>query len=188
MRTSSLSPIGRMLVTTFGLGLLRPAPGTWGSMPPVALAGVFVAFIGTGASAIARESSSRIDGWHEAHWLVYHMGLLLIGLVFSAACLRYGDAAEAHFNKKDPGSVCADETAGVCFPLMLLPGAALGTWWEAVLTLVVAFLAFRVFDIIKLPPANGLQRNPGGLGILLDDLAAGVQAMIAVQLFVRMVL
>jgi len=73
-------------------------------------------------------------------------------------------------------------------PLMFLPGAAYGSWWTTILTLLVVFLAFRVFDILKLPPANGLQRNPGGLGILLDDLAAGVQAMIVVQVFVRIVL
>ena len=187
MRSSSLTTTGRMLITTFGLGALRPAPGTWGSMPPVLLAGVFVALIGTGSASLDVASPSRLDGWHEAAWLAYHLCLLLTVVVFSAACLKYGDAAEAYFNKKDPGSVCADETAGVCFPLMFLPAAAYGTWWMAIITLLVAFLAFRFFDILKLPPANGLQRNPAGLGILLDDLAAGVQAMIAVQLFVRLV-
>lgn len=188
MRSSTLTHSGRMLVTTFGLGLLRPAPGTWGSIPPVFLAGLFVAAIGTGSGTLDASDASRIDGWHEVSWLLYHICLLLILAVFSVACLRHGDAAEAYFNKKDPGSVCADETAGVCLPLMLLPAAAYGAWWAAILTLIVAFLAFRVFDILKLPPANGLQRNPGGLGILLDDLAAGVQAMIVVQLFVRIVL
>jgi phosphatidylglycerophosphatase A len=49
-----------------------------------------------------------------------------------------------------------------------------GTWTLAQTAL--AFLLFRLFDILKLPPARGLQRLKGGLGILIDDLIAGLQA------------
>src|SRR5690349_19194211 len=98
MRTSSLSRFGESMVTTFGLGRLRPAPGTWGSMPPVALAGLLM-IAGFGP-----------DGTF-VHWTLYNGVLLAVVLVFSAACVRYGDAAEAKFGK-DPGQVCADETAG----------------------------------------------------------------------------
>ena len=64
---------------------------------------------------------------------------------------------------------------------------AVSTPVHAAATLLLVFLAFRIFDILKLPPANGLQRVPGGWGILLDDLVAGVQALIVVQLVTRLV-
>lgn len=175
MQEHALTPLGKLLVTTGGLGLLRPAPGTWGSMPTVALAGVLMLLGYTPAAP-------GLPG------IIYHGALALVLMVFSAACVIHGPAAEARFGKKDPGSVCADETAGQCLPLMLLPAAATGDLLHIALTLALAFVAFRIFDILKLPPANGLQRITGGWGILLDDLIAGVQAMIVVQLVTRLVM
>jgi phosphatidylglycerophosphatase A len=120
--------------------------------------------------------------------LVYSGVLVAVLVAFSAACVRYGPEAEAHFGKKDPGSICADETAGQCLPLLLLPASSLATPTSMGLTLGVAFVSFRIADILKLPPANGLQRQPAGWGVLLDDLVAGVQAMLVVQVFARVVL
>ena len=51
-----------------------------------------------------------------------------------------------------------------------------------------AFFAFRICDIVKPPPANGLQKLPAGWGILVDDLVAGVYALVLTQLLVRFVL
>lgn len=170
-----LGTLGFLLVTTGGLGTLRPAPGTWGSMPPVALAGVLI-LLGHAPSASGTPA------------LIYHGTLALVLVIFSAACVIYGRPAEARFGKKDPGSVCADETAGQCIPLMLLPAAATPNLVTTTFTLAGAFVAFRIFDILKLPPANGLQRVKGGWGILLDDLVAGAQALIVVQLVTRLVM
>jgi phosphatidylglycerophosphatase A len=52
---------------------------------------------------------------------------------------------------------------------------------------VAGFLLFRIFDIIKPPPANGLQRLGGGAGILVDDLIAGAMAGVLLQIAVRVV-
>jgi len=168
MGVSSLSWLGERLVTTFGLGKLRPAPGTWGSMPPCAVAGLMV-FGGLGPNGTI------------VHWIIYNGVLAAVLLVFAWACIHYGDAAEARFGKKDPGQICADETAGVCLPLMFLPAKALINPGYAIAMIALAFFSFRVLDIIKPWPANGLQKKPAGWGVLLDDLAAGVQAMIVVQ-------
>lgn len=174
MTTSpTLSTFGRAMVTTFGLGDLRPAPGTWGSMPPVLLAGMLIA-VGLGPS------HGSTGCW------VFNGAMVLVLLVFSYGCVAFGDAAEARFGKKDPGHVCADETAGVCIPLLFLSPIAAATPLHTAATLLLVFLAFRIFDILKLPPANGLQRVPGGWGILLDDLVAGAQAAIVVQLVTRL--
>jgi phosphatidylglycerophosphatase A len=147
----------RAMVTTFGLGFMRPASGTWGSLPPAALAAGMVI-------------SGQAGAWY------YYVLLIVIAVLFSLACVKFGDAAEAEFGKKDPGKVVADETAGMAITLLALP-----VWWVSdVNRLLVyvgaAFVLFRIADIIKAPPARGLQRLRGGWGILVDDLIAGVQA------------
>ncbi|MBK9188099.1 MAG: phosphatidylglycerophosphatase A [Phycisphaerales bacterium] len=162
---------GVRLITVFGLGLVRPAPGTFGSLPPVFLAWVlFLALPAASAPAAIT------------------ITMLLVLVVFSLACIMQGDAAEARFRAKDPSSVVADETAGQCIPLLFLPGAALANPTLAAFTLVFAFLCFRAFDIIKPWPANQLQRLPSGWGILIDDLFAGLYAAVLVQVVSRTML
>ncbi|NOG55763.1 MAG: hypothetical protein HND57_15790 [Planctomycetes bacterium] len=56
------------------------------------------------------------------------------------------------------------------------------------LTVGAAFFLFRIFDIIKVPPANLMEQFPGGWGILLDDLLAGLYANIVLQLFLNLAL
>lgn len=162
------------MLTTFGLGLVRPASGTWGSMPTVAIAGVLML------------SGLRPCGDGVLASMVYHGVLVMVLLVFSWACIAFGDGAEVYFGKKDPGSVVADETAGQAIPLLALPALATGTFGHFLLTLGLAFVAFRACDIVKAWPARGWQRYPGGWGILIDDLVAGVQAMVIVQVVVRL--
>jgi phosphatidylglycerophosphatase A len=161
----------RFLLTTGGLGLLRPAPGTWGSLPPVLLALGLLAVMGP-------------------HWTI-DACLALLALAGSIACVKFGAWAEAHWGRKDPGAVCADETAGQSIALLLLPWHGLGDAAAArhdLLLAALAFLAFRAFDIVKPPPARQLQALRGGWGILADDLAAGVYAAIVAQLAARLLL
>lgn len=154
------------LITTFGLGYLRPFPGTWGSLPPLVLAAVLIA-AGLGPD--------------RSPW-IYNGLMLLVILVFGYACLRDGSAAEARFLRKDPSNVVADETAGQALALMALPVAGLGSPALTIFTLFFAFFAFRIFDILKPWPVYQLQSRPAGLGILLDDLMAGLYALAVVQI------
>ncbi|MFO0861086.1 MAG: phosphatidylglycerophosphatase A [Phycisphaerales bacterium] len=159
-------------ITTFGLGHMRPASGTWGSLPTVGVAaGLICAGFGPA----------------QAPW-IYNLALLAWCAVFSWGCLAQGRAAEARFGKKDPSQAVADETAGQAIALMFLPGSVEGGLGSIAIALGGAFVAFRIFDILKLWPARGLQRLPGGLGILIDDLIAGVQALLVVQLAARILL
>ncbi|MFO0828457.1 MAG: phosphatidylglycerophosphatase A [Phycisphaerales bacterium] len=157
----------RLALTAGGLGLLRPAPGTWGSLPPVALAVLLVA---TGAP----------------RWQV-DASLVLLGVAFAVACVRFGAIAEATWGKKDPGRVVADEVAGQSIALLGLPWPS-DDLPRTVAIGAIAFLAFRALDIIKPPPARGIQSVSGGLGILLDDLIAGAYACAVAQLVVRFAL
>ncbi len=160
-----MKPVRHALLTTFGLGYMKPASGTWGSMPTVVLAGLLIAL--------------GIGPWQSP--ILYNLILLLVLLVFTFACTAHGDEAEAYFHKSDPGQVVGDETAGQAIALFFLPVAASDSWLRVGFLLVTAFLAFRIFDIIKPPPANALQKHPAGWGIVLDDLMAGVYALIVVQ-------
>lgn len=167
--------IGIALITSGGLGRLRPAPGTWGSLPPVA-----VAAIGGGACLISGVPANTIT-------LLVSLILGALLAAASLACVVWGDVAEARFNGKDPSQVVADETAGQSLALLALPVAAYGSWEALAATLAVGFLSFRAFDIWKPTPARGLQRVPGGWGILLDDLVAGGYAWVVTRAFVWIV-
>ncbi len=158
-----MSRIARWSLTAGGLGLLRPAPGTWGSLPPVVVAC---------ALAWGGAPNWSIDG-----------ALMIFALAGTMACLRYGDQGEAIFGKKDPGAVVADEVAGQAIALLLLPWD--GSLRQTILIGAIGFLSFRIADILKPWPARGLQRLEGGLGILIDDLIAGIYALICTQLLVR---
>ncbi len=172
---------GLRLITVFGLGHLRPAPGTWGSLPPIFIAGAMLALDLDPEFDLGPE----FESWAWSRWAVYHAVLLGILLVFGFACLVQGDRAEARFNRKDPSEAVADETAGQCLPLMFLPPDAFGTIPLTAFTLLLAFISFRMFDIFKPWPARQVQRVPGGWGILLDDLVAGVYAALLLQVLAR---
>ncbi len=82
--------------------------------------------------------------------------------------------AEEHFHRQDPGEVVVDEVAGVMVTLLLAPAGGFG--W-----MFFAFLLFRAFDIVKPFPIRHFERLPGGIGIMADDLMAGVYANLALR-------
>ena len=151
-----------------GLGHAPIASGTFGSLPPVVLV-ILLVQLG------------------QPHWLI-NLCLILLGIAFSIACVRFGALAEATWGRKDPGQVVADEVAGQCVALFALPWmapdaeGALG--WNLILA-IGAFLAFRFFDILKPPPARNLEKLQGGLGILVDDLITGAMALVVMQILAR---
>lgn len=154
-------PTHELFLTTGGLGFFRPASGTWGSLPPVVL-GAIIILAGAGPGT--------------PHAWVYLGVMGVFVLAFSAACVIGGDSAEARWGK-DPSPVVADETAGMALTLLLLPAGLMANEpFFALISLAGAFVLFRAMDIAKFFPANGLQRIPSGWGILLDDIAAAIQA------------
>lgn len=95
--------------------------------------------------------------------------LACIGLTLLA--IPICDLAEKVLQKKDDGRIVADEW-------MLFPIAVIGLpLWHHPWLLLPCFLVARLCDIIKPPPANTLQRLPGGLGIVIDDLIASLYAL-----------
>ena len=87
-----------------------------------------------------------------------------------------GTRTEELAGRKDPGKIVVDEVAGqliALFPLVFVK-------WSMI-TVMVSFILFRFFDIVKPYPANRLQDLEGGMGVMCDDLVAGAYAAIIVS-------
>ena len=84
-----------------------------------------------------------------------------------------GSVAERHFGRTDPGQVVIDEVMGMLITLFLNP-----VGWKGAF---VAFLFFRVADVIKPYPANRFEHLPGGVGVMADDGMAAIYANLAVR-------
>jgi phosphatidylglycerophosphatase A len=150
----------KLLITFFGAGLSPVAPGTVGSLAATGLLYFLLYFL------------------HPVWW--QWQIILVIGLVASCVIsVAVGDWAVSYFGRKDPQAFVLDEVAGICLTNLLLP-ASIG--W---LGLLLAFIAFRIFDVTKPPPARQLEKLPAGWGILLDDLAAAVYANLLCQIVLR---
>ena len=135
--------------TFFGAGLLKPGPGTYGSIAATAL------------------------WWLVAHHIPFRL-LPWVTLGMAAAATLVGIPAATRVaresGRKDPQIVVIDEVAGqwvaLTFAVPTLPYTLL------------ALVLFRAFDILKPTPVRQLERLPAGTGIVLDDLAAGLYALL----------
>lgn len=159
--------IARQIATFFGVGLLPGAPGTWGALAAVPLAWVLHA----------------VGGF----WLLMPVTLALFAAGYWASAVYAAPGT-------DPSEVVIDEVVGqliALWPLSLGMGLAAARnpevdpaafpWpgW------VVGFLLFRFFDILKPWPVSWADRQPGALGIMLDDVIAGAISAVIVLIAAR---
>lgn len=145
-----------LTATFFGIGHLRPGPGTWGSAATV------------------------LCWWGMSHWIrpgiqpiVAAMAAMVIVLIGIPAATQVSRA----FARKDPQFVVIDEVAGQLIALIAIPVS-----WKS---LLAGFILFRGFDIVKPPPVRQLERLPEGTGIVLDDVGAGLYALAIMQLLLH---
>jgi phosphatidylglycerophosphatase A len=151
---SALAPLwARLVATFFGIGGLRPGPGTWASVTTVVL-----------WSAIAHELSPSLRAPAAIALAA------LVTLIGIPAATRVARASAA----KDPQFVVIDEVSGQLITLIAVPLA-----WK---TFLAGLILFRAFDIVKPPPIRQLEKLPEGTGIMLDDVAAGIFALAAIHL------
>ncbi|MBN2403874.1 MAG: phosphatidylglycerophosphatase A [Spirochaetes bacterium] len=99
---------------------------------------------------------------------------LILVLVLIYPSIRLGDAGEKFFNTKDPCEIVLDEMVGLWISLLFLPFS-----WKLVL---LAFIIFRIIDVIKPYPIRKTENLKGGLGIMLDDYLAGIYTNIIIRL------
>ncbi len=153
--------------TWFGAGLLKPGPGTWGSIAAALLWLVFaLPFVMFGLD---------VHLGHTAVSQVTFVGVLtaLAALLVLIIGIPAATIVARESNSADPQHVVIDEVCGQWIALLFMPP----TWKSAVLCLAL----FRIFDIVKPPPARQLERLHGGAGVMLDDVAAGFYALIVAQ-------
>jgi len=96
--------------------------------------------------------------------------LFMLGMMFTAE-------AERIYKRKDPQMIVIDEASGMMLSLFLVPYS-----WRAV---VIGFLIFRIFDIIKVFPARRIERLSGAFGIMFDDIIAAIYTNAILQLLTR---
>jgi len=152
--------MSHIIATFFGIGHLRPAPGTWGSLAALPVALVLHLLVGPWGLLVAT------------------VAVFLVGL--------WATVLETHAaTHKDPGYIVIDEVAGQWVALLPVSfgaahaGAAITALWPG---FVAAFLLFRLFDIWKPGPIGMIDRRDDALGVMLDDILAGVFAAICVAL------
>jgi len=151
------APLWATLTATFlGIGRLHPGPGTWASIATVLL---------WAAIADAVPSTLRTP-----------VALALAALVVLIGIPAATQVARAT-GTKDPQFVVIDEVAGQLIALIAVPLA-----WK---TFLAGLILFRAFDIVKPPPVRQLEKLPEGTGIVLDDVAAGIFAFIAMHLLLH---
>jgi phosphatidylglycerophosphatase A len=160
-----------LAIATCGVGYLPLAPGTWGSLLAV---GIF--WLAQGS--LLGHPIDTPDTIPPAFFVV---GQLVAIVVITLLGIWAASRTEQIFKAKDPGKVVIDEVAGQLIALLPLPLSGIG---YAPIMWLIAFLLFRFFDIVKPYPARKLESLQGGLGIMADDVVAGVYAAIGVAIAV----
>ena len=149
---NELDRLADSLATGFGAGYLPWAPGTWGSLEAVFLA----------------LAVHQVFPLQERVILGAFLLLLMVPAVFSSGRVAQSDG------NSDPSRVVIDEIVGQILCLLWVP--------VSVISLVAGFLLFRFFDIVKPSPARESEGLGGGLGIVCDDLIAGIYAGVSLKI------
>src|SRR5215470_356384 len=154
----SRSRFSWLIATFFGIGHLQPGSGTWAAAVTVLL--------WWGASRWLQSS------WLLAVAVIVSVAVTLIGIPVSTTVARESGV-------KDPGFVVIDEVAGQMIALIGVPFD-----WKY---LLASFILFRSFDIFKPFPLRRLEGLPGGTGIMMDDVGAGLYALVLLQIWAHFI-
>lgn len=149
--------VPRLLATSFGVGYLPVAPGTWGALLAIVL-----------WLPLYFWASPAVTFWVT----------LSATVVYTIAGTWASTVSERYWGK-DPVIACADETVGQW--VSLLPLSGLSPWWM----ILVSLALFRLFDIFKPLGIRSMERLPGGYGMMADDILSGIYSvvvLVAIQL------
>ena len=167
LRSRWLRRLGWFIGTGFGAGICPIGPGTAGSAAALVIYYLICLALTTHPSA----DLYLLDGLQLREVLP---SALLIGLIvvgFPVGVWATGTMSTAA--EPDPGRAVWDEFVGMWVTCLLLPK----DW----LWLGAAFLVFRALDVVKPWPARRLERLPGGLGIMADDLMVGIYGTVVLN-------
>lgn len=158
---------------TWGVGYAPLAPGTFGSA------------VGVGIYLLVNAASNQFfaygtaKGWNlETLASVRITFMLFLATMLTIVGVWAATRTEKLLGRKDPGIVVVDEVAGQFIAFLFVPLNA--GWW----VIFTGFVSFRLFDIWKPYPIRRLEMLESGLGIMADDVLAGVYAAILLSLLV----
>jgi len=157
MKASNRTPWAWLVATFFGIGDLKPGPGTWAS--------VATAFLWWLLATKVLASQQ---------WIA----CIVLSVLVTAIGIRASTIVANESGVHDPGFVVIDEVAGQLIAMIAVPAV-----WKY---LLLSLILFRVFDITKPPPLRRLERLPEGTGIMVDDVGAGIYALILMQVAVHL--
>ena len=112
-----------------------------------------------------------LKGTTAVTYFLFIFGIIVLGLITSGRM-------EKLLNKKDPGCIVIDEVAGMLIALSFIPGDFK--------IIFLAFLIFRILDTLKPFPASRLQNRHGAVGVMGDDLIAGIYTNIVLQAILKL--
>lgn len=164
-RAVTASDRAALIIATCGVGHIPLAPGTWGSLLGIV---VYVAFL---YASVPVSAFAYARGLEPEQFQALQTTLelaLLIGIVWVG--IWAATRAEPLLGGKDPGAVIIDEIAGQLVTFLFVP-FTLPMWM-----IPIGFLLFRFFDIWKPYPIRRVEKLESGLGVMGDDLVAGVYA------------
>jgi phosphatidylglycerophosphatase A len=156
-----------LAIATCGVGYLPLAPGTLGALVG---AGLYL----TLWTGIYQTSALKLGINLQNAYTPQISLMILVALAVTLVGIWAASRTERVLQKKDPSVVVIDEVAGQMIALLSWPFMAHSGW-----TIISAFLLFRLFDIWKPYPIRRLESLESGLGIMADDVLAGVYALIA---------
>jgi phosphatidylglycerophosphatase A len=159
-RTTKKTRWAWIVATFFGVGNLTPGPGTYGSIAALLL---WV------AAAYAFHPAPRTMALATA----------LAALIVTLIGIKASTIVERESGRTDPYFVVIDEVAGQLIALIFIPADPMH--------LFLALLLFRAFDIWKPWPIRRLEALPEGTGIMLDDVAAGILALLCAHIIAHFI-
>lgn len=168
-----------LAIATCGVGYLPIAPGTVGSMVGL---GLYLT-IWSAAYQVLEAYASRRPTTLVFIFVPQITLMLLVIFIVTMAGIWAASRTERILQKKDPSIVVIDEVAGQMIALLSGP-FWIQSWWS----IFTAFILFRLFDIWKPYPIRTLEKLESGLGIMADDVLAGVYALIVNSILISVYL
>ena len=155
--------LNKLISTFFYVGFLRPAPGTWGSVAGIILAFILLNTIDLFTFCLILLFTTLVGFWATKHYIQHNS------------------------EKSDPSEVVIDEVIGqwiavlpIGFTLEVTEFSGKELWF----VWLWAFVSFRFFDILKLGLVGWADNLDGALGVLLDDILAGIAAGLTVTVLI----
>jgi phosphatidylglycerophosphatase A len=149
-------------------------------MNKTAIIKLFASGLYSGYSRIVPGTTGTVPAWLIAYFALgdSRTAVISAAIVTVALSVYLSGRAEKIYGH-DARKIVIDEWAGMFITLIMVP--------YSLRNYVIAFIAFRGFDAVKIPPARSAEKLPGGWGVTADDIVAGIQANLLTQLVIYLV-